>query len=89
MYCMTTLFLHGAWLACPCGTRIYPPASISLDLVNLFFLNLVFGIPTIGNPILHHSHALDLIECMYLSLKLSRSNAMKNNGFKNHYKIKI
>ena len=35
------------------------------------------------------SHALDLVRCMHLSLRLSKSNTMKNNDFKNHYRIKI
>ena len=35
-----------------------------------------------------YSHALDLIRCMHLFLGLSRSNVVKNNSFKNHYKIK-
>ena len=43
----------------------------------------------VGNPRLLCSHVLDLIGCMHLSLGLSRSNATKNNGFKNHYKINI
>ena len=69
-------------------TFILLPPSPQSWLI-FFFLNLVFGIPTIGNLGLHHSYALDLIGCMHLSLKLSKSNAVKNNGFKNHYKIKI
>ena len=43
----------------------------------------------VGNPRLLCSHVLDLIGCMHLSLGLSRSNATKNNGLKNHYKINI
>ena len=43
----------------------------------------------VGNPGLLCSHALDLIGCMNTSLGLSRSNIVEDNGFKNHYKIKI
>ena len=43
----------------------------------------------VGNLRLLCSHVLDLIGCMHLSLGLSRSNATKNNGLKNHYKINI
>ena len=46
----------------------------------------VFNVGNLGLPC---SHALDLIRCMNLSLGLSRSNIVEDNGFKNHYKIKI
>ena len=43
----------------------------------------------VGNPRLLCSHALDLIGFIHLSVGLSRSKAMENNGFKNHIRIKI
>ena len=43
----------------------------------------------VGNPGLLRSLGLDLIGCMHLSLGFSRSNTMKNNDFKNHYRLKI
>ena len=36
-----------------------------------------------------HSHALDLVGCMHLSLGLSKSNVVEKNTLKNHIRIKI
>ena len=49
----------------------------------------IIGLRNVGNPGLLCSHVLDPIKCMHLSLGLSRSNTIENNGFKNHYKINI
>ena len=34
-------------------------------------------------------HALDLVGCMHLSIRISISNVMDKNDFKNHIRIKI
>ena len=48
-------------------------------------------IPVVGarNPKFLHSQALDLVGCMHLSPRFSRFNAIKINGFKSNFRIKI
>ena len=41
IYCMTTLFLRDACIACLCGTHIYPLTSNSLVSVDLVSLDLI------------------------------------------------
>ena len=42
VWCMTTLLLHDACIACSCGSHIYPLISIYLILVELVPLDFIF-----------------------------------------------
>ena len=47
-YCMTSLFLHDACVACLCGSHTYPLISNSVVSVELVSLDLVFDMRLIA-----------------------------------------
>ena len=66
-----------------CVMKVYELERGPLEPIGvLASLKSNFEVDYVGNLGLFRFHALDIVRCMHLSLRLFRSNEVKNNDFK-------